>query len=101
VKLTAKTIDAIQLPVGKAEIIIYDENIPGFGIRIRGGGSRNFVHSYKIGTKNRRLNSARPSRKRFRTSPNECSNSRPKCASGEIRPPRRKLAGNRRPKPSR
>jgi integrase len=55
-KLTAKTIDAQKLGPGKNEAIIYDEDIPGFGLRIREGGSRTLVLSYKIGRRSRRLN---------------------------------------------
>jgi integrase len=55
VKLNQKTATAIGLPTGKAELIIYDEDLPGFGIRVRAGGSRNWVVSYKVGDKHRRL----------------------------------------------
>jgi integrase len=55
-KLTAKTIDAQKLGFGKKEVILYDEDIPGFGLRIREGGSRTLVLSYKIGKRSRRLN---------------------------------------------
>jgi Arm DNA-binding domain/Phage integrase, N-terminal SAM-like domain len=55
-KLTAKTIDDQKLAPGKKEAIIYDEDIPGFGLRIREGGSRTLVLSYKIGQRSRRLN---------------------------------------------
>jgi integrase len=55
-KLTAKTIDAQKLASGKKELIVYDEDIPGFGLRIREGGSRTLVLSYKIGRRSRRLN---------------------------------------------
>jgi integrase len=55
-KLTAKTIDAQKLAPGKKEVILYDEDIPGFGLRIREGGSRTLVLSYKIGQRSRRLN---------------------------------------------
>jgi len=40
-KLTAKT-SGLELP-------------PGFGLRLRAGGSRNFVFQYKLGTKQRRI----------------------------------------------
>jgi integrase len=55
-KLTAKTIDDQKLAPGKKELIVYDEDIPGFGLRIREGGSRTLVLSYKIGQRGRRLN---------------------------------------------
>jgi Arm DNA-binding domain len=55
VEITGKTVDAIQLPAGRAEIIAYDGKIPGFGIRIRAGGSRTRIYTYKFAGKTRRL----------------------------------------------
>ena len=54
-KLTAKTIDSVQIHHGKAEHIVYDDETAGFGIRVRAGGSGTFIYQYKIGTKNRRM----------------------------------------------
>jgi integrase len=55
VKLTAKTIDTIVLPAGKAELVMFDEDIAGFFVRVRAGGSRTFGYQYKLGTKHRRM----------------------------------------------
>jgi integrase len=54
-KLTQKTIAALALPEGKAETIIFDDDLPGFGIRLRSGGARTWVYQYKIGTQQRRI----------------------------------------------
>jgi integrase len=54
-KLTASTVRAAELGRGKSEAIIFDSEIPGFGLRIRTGGSRTFVFQYKLGTKQRRV----------------------------------------------
>ena len=54
-KLSAGTLKSLPLPVGKSEAIHFDDGIPGFGIRIRAGGSRSFIFQYKIGTKHRRI----------------------------------------------
>jgi integrase len=54
-KLTGKTIDAIQLPAGKSERVEFDDEIAGFFVRVRAGGSRTFGYQYKIGPKHRRL----------------------------------------------
>jgi integrase len=54
-KINAKTIDTIKLPAGRSEIIAYDDEIAGFGVRIREGGSRVFVFTYKVVGKTRRL----------------------------------------------
>jgi hypothetical protein len=54
-KLTAKTIDTIKLPAGKSELVAFDDEVAGFFVRVRAGGSRTFGYQYRIGTKNRRL----------------------------------------------
>jgi integrase len=54
-KLTAKNVAALALPDGKSEAIFYDENFPGFGLRLRGGGSRTWVFTYKLGSQHRRI----------------------------------------------
>ena len=54
-KLTVKTLSAAQLAAGKREQIVFDDVIPGFGLRIRQGGSRTFVFQYTLGTKQRRM----------------------------------------------
>ena len=54
-KLTQKTIAALTLAEGKTESIVFDGDLPGFGIRIRAGGSRTWIYQYKIGHQNRRV----------------------------------------------
>jgi Arm DNA-binding domain len=54
-KLTQKTIAALSLAEGKTETIVFDDELPGFGIRIRVGGSRTWIYQYKIGNQNRRV----------------------------------------------
>ena len=39
-KLTAKTIAGIRLPAGKTDHIEWDDDLPGFGLRLRGSGDR-------------------------------------------------------------
>ena len=39
-KLTSKTAAALTLPAGKSEVIVFDDDIPGFGVRLRAGGER-------------------------------------------------------------
>jgi integrase len=48
-KLTAKNIHTLAPPQGKDEVIIFDDGLPGFGLRLRKGGSRTFVFQYKRG----------------------------------------------------
>jgi integrase len=54
-KLTAKGIRSLQLPEGKTDHLFWDDEIPGFGLRARAGGSRNWVFQYALGDKQRRL----------------------------------------------
>ena len=45
----------IEVPSGKYEVIVFDDDIPGFGLRARAGGSRNWVFQYRQGGKQRRI----------------------------------------------
>src|SRR6516225_1579211 len=54
-KLTATTVRTEELPKGKSEAIFFDDEIPGFGLRLREGGSRSFIFQYKQGAKGRRM----------------------------------------------
>jgi integrase len=55
VKLTVRATAALKLPRGKSDHIEFDDDVPGFGIRLRDGGSRSFVFQYKVGAKQRRI----------------------------------------------
>jgi integrase len=57
-KLTAKTV-AKPLPKGKTDLIIFDTAIPGFGLRIREGGSRTWLLQYKLAGATHRMNLGR------------------------------------------
>src|SRR6478735_7658138 len=55
-KLTQAVIDKGRINTeNKADFIAWDDDLPGFGLRIREGGSRNYVVQYKIGAQNRRM----------------------------------------------
>jgi len=54
-KLTRAAVQALSLPSGKSELLVFDDEIPGFGVRLRAGGSRNWIVQYKVGKKHRRL----------------------------------------------
>jgi integrase len=54
-KLTQKAVVALALPKGTSEKIWFDDDLAGFGIRMRQGGSKGFVFQYKQGTKQRRM----------------------------------------------
>jgi integrase len=45
-KLTATNIRTLTLPADKSEVIIFDDEIPGFGLRIRKTGGRSLIFQY-------------------------------------------------------
>ena len=56
-KLNDRTVTATKpaLPAGKSEVLIFDEDAPGFAIRIREGGSRVWIYQFKLGERHRRI----------------------------------------------
>lgn len=54
-KLTVKNIATLTIPKGKSEAIYFDDDVPGFGIRIREGGSKNWIFQYRLGKKQSRM----------------------------------------------
>lgn len=54
-RLSRQTVAKLALPDGKAEMIVFDSDLPGFGLRIRAGGKRTWLAQYRMGTKQRRL----------------------------------------------
>lgn len=54
-KLTEKALAQLALPDGVADRIWFDDDLPGFGLRIRSGGKRTWIVQYKQGGKQRRM----------------------------------------------
>ena len=54
-KLNKQTIAGLSVPAGKSEAIVFDDDLPGFGIRLRAGGSRKWIVQYQVGRKQRRV----------------------------------------------
>jgi integrase len=54
-KLTSAVAKSLTLPPGQRDKTFFDSEVPAFGVRVRAGGSRNWVCQYKIAGKNRRL----------------------------------------------
>lgn len=54
-RLTDATVAALAVPDGKSEIIAFDDALPGFGVRVRRGGSKRFVYQFKLNGTNRRV----------------------------------------------
>src|SRR5258707_268483 len=53
-KLTDTKLAGLRLDRGETDKIFFDDQVPGFGLRVREGGSRKFVLHYRIGGNQRR-----------------------------------------------
>ena len=49
-----KNVAALALPAGKSELLEWDDDLPGFGVRLRDGGSKTWMIQYRVGRKQRR-----------------------------------------------
>jgi integrase len=54
-KFTVKSTAALELPTGRSDHVFWEDSLPGFGLRLREGGSRNWVFQYALGKKQRRM----------------------------------------------
>ncbi|WP_147082508.1 tyrosine-type recombinase/integrase [Methylobacterium haplocladii] len=54
-RLTRPNVTRLVLPPGKSETIVFDDALPGFGVRVRAGGKRTWIAQYRLGTKQRRI----------------------------------------------
>jgi integrase len=54
-KLSQETIARLRLDSGKTDQIWFDDNLPGFGVRLRAGGKRSWIVQYRIGALQKRL----------------------------------------------
>ena len=54
-KLTAATVKALTLPPGASDKTFWDDELGGFGLRLRSGGAARWVVQYDIGGKSRRV----------------------------------------------
>jgi integrase len=53
-KLTQATIATVALPPGKTDMVAFDDDIPGFGIRLRASGACSWIFQYRVGAKQHR-----------------------------------------------
>ena len=60
-KLTKATVAALTLPRRKSELLVFSSDLPGFGVRLRAGGSKTWIFQYKLGNKHRRITLGRVS----------------------------------------
>jgi integrase len=54
-RLTSATIKTLTLPSGLSDKTYFDDDLPGFGVRVRAGGSRKWVVLYDFGGKTRKF----------------------------------------------
>src|SRR5262245_64210557 len=54
-KLTQKVADSIILQMGKSEHIEWDNDVGGFGLRVRAAGSKRWIFQYDLGKRTRRV----------------------------------------------
>jgi integrase len=54
VKLTETAIAKLK-PGKTGDLVVFDNDLPGFGLRVRAGGSRSWIYQYKIGDQHRRI----------------------------------------------
>jgi len=54
-KLNRVNVERLALPAGVNDRIIFDDGLPGFGLRIRDGGKRTWIVQYRVGAKQRRV----------------------------------------------
>jgi integrase len=54
-RLTTATVIALKLDTGVTDKIVFDDALPGFGLRVRASGARTWIYQYKIGGRTRRL----------------------------------------------
>jgi integrase len=54
-RLTATTIRTLTLPAGMGDKTYFDDDLPGFGLRLRAGGAARYVVQYDLGGKSKRV----------------------------------------------
>jgi integrase len=54
-RLTEKSLATLALPAGKTEAKFFDDDIGGFGVRLRAGGTARWIFQYDIGPRTRRI----------------------------------------------
>jgi hypothetical protein len=54
-KITQATVSTFALPADKADMIVFDDDLPGFGLRLRANSKPVYVFQYQLGSKQRRM----------------------------------------------
>src|SRR5262249_27012107 len=59
-RLTASTIKTLKLPEGISDKVFFDDDLPGFGVRVRPSGVKPWLVQYAIAGKTRRMTLGSP-----------------------------------------
>jgi integrase len=54
-RLNKAIVERLTLPPGTSDKIWFDDELPGFGLRLREGGKRSWIAQYRVGSKQRRV----------------------------------------------
>src|SRR5262245_46366369 len=60
-RLTAASIRTLTLPGSARDQVFFDEDVPGFGLRLRATGAKTWLVQYAIHGRTRRISSGSPS----------------------------------------
>jgi integrase len=53
-RITDSEVESATCPAGKKDVLLFDEALPGFGVRVSCKGNRTFIFQYRVGQKVRR-----------------------------------------------
>jgi integrase len=54
-KITGTKVAELTCPPGRKDILVFDDTLPGFGVRISANGTKTFIAQYNLGTVRRRM----------------------------------------------
>jgi integrase len=54
-KLSATNVRTLKVPPGKTEAVFFDDDVKGFGVRVKPSGSRSYILAWKVGGEHRRI----------------------------------------------
>ena len=54
-RLNEDAVKSLAIPAGKSELLVFDDDLPNFGLRLRAGGRKTWICQYRVGRKQRRV----------------------------------------------